>query len=82
MQRWRVDSSMFIALSYEARTQTVEFELHSGEVWRHRGIPPGMLEQMLRAPSKGKYYHAWIRGAFERELVCGVGGRALASAPG
>lgn len=77
MKRWRVESSMFIAINYDPKTLVMELELHDGSVWRYLEIPSPIVRDMLDAESKGKFFHAWIRGLFERVVVRDTAGRDL-----
>lgn len=78
MSRSVVDSSMFIALSYDPQTRVLELELHDGAIWHVHDIPPRLVEKMLEAPSKGKFYHYWIKDLFYMEWIRDSGGRELA----
>jgi hypothetical protein len=78
MNRSTVDSSMFIALSYNPETSILELELHNGAIWHVHDVPARLVEKMLDAPSKGKFYHYWIKDLFYQEWVRDIGGRELA----
>lgn len=79
MQRWKVDSSMILAINYDKTMELLELELHSGAIWRFRDVPDILVEDMLKAPSKGKFYNAWLRDLFTREVVRDYAGRELLS---
>lgn len=73
--RIKVDSSMFMALTYELECRELVLELHDGSVWKYFDVPEHLVRSMLDAESKGKFYHAWIKELFEYEVVRDVGGR-------
>lgn len=75
MMRVKVDSSMFLALSYNHRNQLLELECRDGSILHCFEIPQVLFEQMVTAPSKGKFYHRWIRDIFEIHVYRDVGGR-------
>lgn len=77
MRRWRVESSMIIAISHDERTGAVELELHDGSIWLIRDVPAATVEQWLAAPSQGKFYHIWIKDFFTREVLRDTAGREL-----
>lgn len=77
IQRWKVDSSMILAINYDAAQEVMELELHSGAIWRFHHVPDILVEDMLRAESKGKFYNAWVRDLFDREVVRDHGGRPV-----
>ena len=78
MNRSTVDSSMFIAISYDPLASILELELHNGAIWHVHDVPKRLVEQMLNAPSKGKFYHYWIKDLFYQEWIRDIGGRELA----
>ncbi len=77
MQRWKVDSSMILAVNYDTNQECMELELHSGAVWRFRHVPAILIEDMLKAESKGKFYNLWVKDLFEKEVVRDHGGRLV-----
>ena len=72
---------MILAINYDARQEIMELELHSGAVWRFHHVPDILVEDMLQAESKGKFYNAWVRDLFEKEVVRDHGGRLAWSDP-
>ena len=79
MRRTKVNSSMFIALSYDERSRELELELRNGAIYLAHEIPAKLVMQLLEAPSKGRFFHRWIRDIFDVELVRDIGARELQS---
>lgn len=57
-----VRSSAIRAMGYDGRTLTVEF--HTGRVYDHPNVPYEVFEELMQAPSKGRYYTRNIRGKY------------------
>lgn len=75
--RTRVRSSMFIALSYDSTQALLELELHNGSILHCEEIPTVLVRAMLKAESKGKFYHRWIKDIFETHVRRDVAGRVF-----
>lgn len=61
MDRVRVSSSNIASIGYDARTQTLEVEFHSGSVYQYHGVPPSLYQGLMGAPSHGEYLDAYIK---------------------
>lgn len=57
-----VSSSAIRAVGYEDGTLAVAF--HNSGTYLHRGVPYAVYAGLMRAPSKGAYYNAHIRGRY------------------
>lgn len=77
MKRTKIKSSMFIALSYDERTRELELELQNGAIYLVSDVPAKLVEQLLLAPSKGRFFHRWIRDIFEIIITRDIGAREL-----
>ena len=49
---------------YQPNTQVLEIYFHSGHVYRYAGISKDVFNELISAPSAGKYYNNNIRGQF------------------
>ena len=55
-----VDSSMLHAVGYDEETQELEAIFHTGKIYRYRGVPKEVFEQLLASDSKGSYMRSLI----------------------
>ncbi len=76
-KRCKVESSMFLAMAYDAERELLELELRDGSIYRYHHVPRVLVRQMYTADSKGKFYHNWVKGLFEGEVVQDIAGRRL-----
>jgi len=56
-----VESSNLKSVGYDPTTRTLEIQFLSGSVYQYSGVPAGVYEALLAAPSKGQYFHRAIR---------------------
>lgn len=49
---------------YQSDTQVLELYFHSGHIYRYAGITQNIFQQLVRAPSTGKFYNEHIRGQY------------------
>ena len=69
MKRKEVESSNIRLIGYDKQTQIMEIEFKSGGVYRFYGVPERKWRGILRAKSKGKYFHRRIKGEYEYEMI-------------
>ena len=62
--RLAVESSSIASVGYNARQQILDVQFHSGAVYRYRSVPKEVHAQFLKAPSKGRYFSAQVRGKY------------------
>ena len=61
MNRQLVSSSNIHSVGYEAESQTLEIEFHSGGIYRYANVPEKLYRGLMQASSKGSYFHRNIR---------------------
>ena len=61
MHRTPVSSSNISSIGYDPGTQTLEVEFHNGSVYQYRGVPQGIYQGLMGAPSHGQYLDAYIK---------------------
>jgi len=61
MERVPVSSTTVASIGYEADTQTLEVEFHSGSVYQYFNVPELHYEGLLNASSKGQYLNEHIK---------------------
>ena len=54
-------SSTVRTIGYDPQSQTLEVEFLSGWVYQYYGVPDHFHEQMMKAPSKGRFLNMYIR---------------------
>ncbi|MFN3762814.1 MAG: KTSC domain-containing protein, partial [Anaerolineae bacterium] len=56
-------------VGYDEDTRTLEIEFHSGGIYQYYDVPPEIYQELLNAPSLGKYFHAKIRNTYRYNRV-------------
>ena len=62
-----VNSSNLSAVGYDGSTLRISF--HSGGVYDYYNVPASVYEDLMNAPSKGKYHAAYIKGYYRYARV-------------
>ena len=60
---------MVRAIGYDAQTQTLEVEFLIGCVYQYYGVPDHLHDQMMEAPSKGRFLNMHIRDSYPYSRV-------------
>ena len=72
-----VDSSMLLAVGYDAKAKELEAVFSSGAVWRYRNVPRTVYRELLQSDSKGELYAVVCHwGLFRVSLAPSVARRA------
>lgn len=61
MTRTPVSSSNIASIGYDSRTQTLEVEFNNGSVYQYHGVPAGIYQGLMGAPSHGEYLDAYVK---------------------
>ena len=64
MPRSRVSSSVIAAVEYDDERGTLEVEFRNGRRYVYRRVPRRVYEELLVAPSKGRFFNDRIRGVY------------------
>lgn len=64
MQREPVSSSNIASVGYDAGSQTLEVEFQDGYVYQYYNVPQGIYDELMSAPSKGKFLAFQIKDRF------------------
>jgi hypothetical protein len=64
MNRIPARSSNIQSIGYEAETRTLEVEFHTGGVYQYSGVPETVYQGLMRASSKGSYFHDHIKDRY------------------
>jgi hypothetical protein len=60
---------MMTSVGYDAKQATLEIEFGTGDVYEYLDVPRTVFHALLAAPSKGRFFHAEIDGAYRFEQV-------------
>jgi hypothetical protein len=69
MEQIPVDSSNIASIGYDPGSQTLQVEFQGGRVYQYFDVPEGVFQEFLAASSKGKFFHANIKGSFRYARV-------------
>ncbi len=69
MQRTPVSSSNLRSVGYDATTQTLEIEFHSGGIYQYFDVPQSVYDALMAASSHGSYFYYHIRNAYHYRPV-------------
>ncbi len=64
MTRARIFSSMMASAGYDPTSRVLKIEFASGAVYQYVDVPLDVYQELLDAPSQGRFFHSRIRGAF------------------
>jgi hypothetical protein len=64
MRRVAVVSDLLTSVGYNAPTAVLELEFRNGLVYEYYAVPRRHYDALLAAPSKGRYFNTFLRGAF------------------
>lgn len=59
-----VESSTIVSVGYDLPERLLQLEFCSRAIYHYFGVPVGVHEALLEAPSKGSYFNRVIRGYF------------------
>jgi hypothetical protein len=57
-------SSSIAAAGWNADTGALTVQFVNGRSYTHENVPAGVLEELLSAPSAGRYYNDSIKGVY------------------
>ena len=69
MQRYSVASTNVASVGYDTETETLEVGFLNGAVYQYYNVPQNTYDEMMKASSKGKFLHAYIKNAFPYSRV-------------
>jgi hypothetical protein len=68
------NGTLEIAFLAEGDKERAEVRKEAGDVYRYLGVPPTVHDALMRAESKGKYFHRNIRDLYPFEKIKSSGG--------
>lgn len=69
MNRQPVQSSSLLSVGYDKDTNTLEIEFRSDGIYQYFNVPEDIYSGLLNAPSKGTYFHEFIRGRYRYKRI-------------
>ena len=57
-----VQSSNLLSVAYQSGVLEIRFR--SGRLYRYFNVPEAVFQELLHAPSKGRYFHRHIRNVY------------------
>lgn len=69
MQRYSVASSNVTSVGYDSATETLEVQFWNGSVYQYYNVPENVYDQLIKASSKGRFLHTYIRNAYPYSRV-------------
>jgi hypothetical protein len=64
MRRQSVCSTSVASVGYDDAMWTLEIEFRTGRVYQYRGVEAEVFEQLINAPSKGRFVNAYVRNSY------------------
>ena len=64
-----VASTNLRAVGYDAPSSTLQVEFLNGSEYQYHGVPGHLYEQLMQAPSKGSFLHAYIKNRYAYSRV-------------
>jgi len=66
-QKWiPVTSSNLSEVMYDPDSRTLSIRFHSGAEYSYADVPPEAAQELIRAPSPGRYFNSAIKGAYDQ----------------
>lgn len=69
MNRTTVRSSNIQSVGYDPETRTLEGAFHSGGIYQYSDVPETVYQGLMRAISKGSYFHDHIKDRYSFRQV-------------
>lgn len=67
--RQRVSSSVIASAGYDRASKILALEFRQGSIYQYFSVPDRVYAELMTAPSKGKYFHARIKGRYRFKRV-------------
>ena len=59
-----LNSSNLCEVAYHNQSQIMEITFNSGHIYRYTAVPHVVFQDLINAPSAGRFYNRFIRGRF------------------
>ncbi len=64
MERTPVTSADLCSVGYDEESMTLEIEFKKGAVYQYNGVPREEYQNLMSAPSHGRYFNANIKNRY------------------
>jgi hypothetical protein len=69
VQRISVSSSNIASIGYDASSQVLEVQFHSGSIYQYSDVPLSVHRALMMASSLGSYLNQHVKGRFRYRQV-------------
>ena len=69
MDRTRVSSTNILSIGYDQEHQILEVEFVSGSTYSYAAVPQRLHTQFMSAPSKGRFFDAYIKDKYQTSRI-------------
>lgn len=69
MERVQVVSSNIKEAGFDSQSGTLELLFSDGRIYQYFDVPESIYEQLVAAPSVGRFFHTEIRGVYRYARV-------------
>jgi KTSC domain len=59
-----VTSSNIRSVGYDSKSETLEIEFNNGTVYQYYNVPSPVFDELMMAPSVGKFFNSQIKNSF------------------
>ena len=71
IQSWDIDSTALASAVYDFENFALMLRFCRGGLYVYHAVPYSLLESLLAAESKGRFFHAHLKGRFDFERISG-----------
>jgi len=69
MERKPVTSSNLRSVGYNETNKILEIEFHKGGIYQYLEVPKEIYEELMKAPSQGRYHYYRIKNRFRYKKI-------------
>ena len=69
MHRRQLDSTVIASIAFDAMSNTLEVEFHSGRVYRYLEVPKHVYWRFASAESHGSFFNQEVKDKFDEQEV-------------
>lgn len=64
-----VQSSNLDSVDYDEESETLIIKFRNGGIYKYFGVPKNIYLNLINAPSKGKYFHNFIKDIYKYQKI-------------
>ncbi len=69
MKMVNVQSSNLDSVDYDEESETLIIKFRNGGIYKYFGVPKNIYLNLINAPSKGKYFHNFIKDIYKYQKI-------------